>query len=75
MIFNQRARDIREDMDMTQDEVAKKIGVSRITVNRYENDKYDMKLTYAIELAKIYNISLDYIAGLTDTPRPLYKRK
>lgn len=71
MIFNQKARALREDNNMTQDEVAAKIGVSRVTVNRYENDKFDMKLTYAIKLAKLYNISLDYIAGLTDTPKPL----
>ncbi len=74
MIFNQRAKSLREDMDMTQDELANKIGVSRVTVNRYENDKFDMKFTYAIELAKLYNVSLDYIAGLTDTPKPLSKK-
>lgn len=74
MIFNQRAKNIREDLDLTQDDIAKLLNVSRATINRYENDKYDMKFTYAIELAKAYNISLDYIAGLTDEPRPLYKK-
>lgn len=73
MIFNKRAKDLREDLDLTQDEIAKLLNVSRATVNRYENDKYDMKLTYAIELAKIYNVSLDYIAGLINTPEPLIK--
>lgn len=72
MIFNKRAKDLREDLDLTQDEIAKLLNVSRATVNRYENDKYDMKLTYAIELAKIYNVSLDYIAGLTDEIKPLH---
>ncbi|MCM1114543.1 MAG: helix-turn-helix domain-containing protein [Clostridium sp.] len=74
MIFNQRAKNLREDLDLTQEQIAELLNVSRVTVNRYENDKYDMKLTYAIELAKIYNVSLDYIAGLTDEPRPLYNR-
>lgn len=74
MIFNQRAKNLREDLDLTQEQIAQLLNVSRVTVNRYENDKYDMKLTYAIELAKIYNVSLDYIAGLTDEPRPLYNR-
>ena len=74
MIFNQRAKDLREDLDLTQEEIATMLNVSRATVNRYENDRYDMKLTYAIELAKVYNVSLDYIAGLTDEPRPLLKR-
>lgn len=74
MIFNQRAKNLREDLDFTQEEIAELLNVSRATVNRYENDKYDMKFTYAIELAKIYNVSLDYIAGLTDEQKPLFKR-
>ena len=71
MIFNQRAKNLREDLDLTQDEVAQLLNVSRATVNRYENDRYDMKLTYAIELAKVYNVLLDYIAGLTNERKPL----
>ena len=74
MIFNQRAKNLREDLDLTQDEVAQLLNVSRATVNRYENDRYDMKLTYAIELAKVYNVSLDHIAGLTNERKPLFKR-
>ena len=74
MIFNQRAKNLREDLDLTQDEVAQLLNVSRATVNRYENHRYDMKLTYAIELAKVYNVSLDYIAGLTNERKPLFKR-
>ena len=74
VIFNQRAKNLREDLDLTQDDVAKLLNVSRATVNRYENDRYDMKFTYAIELAKAYNVSLDYIAGLTNEIKPLPKR-
>lgn len=71
MIFNQRARNLREDMDLSQEYIAKKLNISRATVNRYENDKFELKLSYAIELAKIYNVSLDYLTGLTDEPRKL----
>lgn len=71
MNFNQRAKNLREDLDLTQEYIAQKLGVSRATVNRYENGKYDLKLSYAIELAKIYNVSLDYLTGLTDEPRAL----
>ncbi len=74
MIFNQRARSLREDRDMTQEQLADLLKVSRATVNRYENDKYDMKLSYAIELAKIFNVSIDYISGLTDKQTPIKKR-
>lgn len=73
MIFNQRARNLREDLGLSQDEIALKLGISRATVNRYENDRYDLKLSYAIELAKTYNVSLDYLTGLIDDPRPLIK--
>lgn len=73
MIFNQRARNLREDLGLSQDEIALKLGISRATVDRYENDRYDLKLSYAIELAKIYNVSLDYLTGLIDDPRPLIK--
>lgn len=45
MIFNERAKNLREDLDLTQEYIAKKLGVSRATVNRYENDKYDLKLS------------------------------
>lgn len=75
MIFNERARNLREDLDLTQEYIAKKLGVSRATVNRYENDYYDLKLSYAIELAKIYNVSLDYLTGLTDEKKFLKPKK
>lgn len=67
MDINQRARDLREDMDLTQEDIAELLGVSRATVNRYENNLYDVKLSYAIKLSKIYNVSLDYLAGLKKT--------
>ncbi len=67
MDINQRARDLREDMDLTQEDIAELLGVSRATVNRYENNLYDVKLRYAIKLSKIYNVSLDYLAGLKKT--------
>lgn len=65
MNINQRARNLREDMDLTQEDIASLLGVSRATVNRYENNIYDIKLSYAIKLCKIYNVSLDYLAGLS----------
>ncbi len=73
MIFNKRARDLREDLGLSQDYIAQKLGVSRATVNRYENDRFDLKLSYAVKLAKIYNVSLDYLTGLIDEPKPLKK--
>ena len=52
-------------------EIAKIIGTSQSYYAQYENGKRAIPLDRLITLAKYYNISLDYIAGLIDTPRTL----
>lgn len=69
--YNQIIRDIREDQDKTQEEIAKAINVSRATYNRIEKEHFKAKFEDMIELAKYWNVSLDYIAGLTEEPRSL----
>ena len=69
--YNQIIRSIREDQDKTQEEVAKALKISRATYNRIEKEHFKAKFEDMIELAKYWNVSLDYIAGLTDTPRSL----
>lgn len=66
MNISERIRNLREDNDLTQQDIADKLKISRATVNRFENNIFEIKLCYAIELAKIFNVSLDYIAGLKD---------
>ena len=70
MIYT-RIRDLREDCDKTQAEVAADIGLYTTTYQRYERGEREIPLDIAISLAKYYNISLDYIAGLISTPRKL----
>lgn len=70
MIYK-RIRDLREDCDKTQAEVAADIGLYTTTYQRYERGEREIPLDIAISLAKYYNISLDYIAGLISTPRKL----
>ena len=67
----QRIRDLREDADKTQAEVAADIGLYTTTYQRYERGEREIPLDIAVCLAKYYNISLDYISGLIDSPRPL----
>ena len=67
----QRIRDIREDWDLKQSEIAESIGLYTTTYQRYERGEREVPLDIAIALAKHYNVSLDYLAGLTDTPRTL----
>ncbi len=67
----QRIRDLREDADKTQAEVAADIGLYTTTYQRYERGEREIPLDIAVCLAKYYNISLDYISGIIDSPRPL----
>ena len=66
-----RLRDLREDFDKTQEEIAKIIGTSQSYYAQYENGKRPIPFERMIVLAKYYNVSLDYLAGLIDTPRKI----
>ncbi len=71
MKYYQRIKDIREDNDKTQSEVAKVLGTTQSYYAQYENGKRDIPLYRAVILARYYNVSLDYLTGLIDTPRKL----
>lgn len=71
MIY-QRIRDLREDADKTQADVAAALGLYTTTYQRYERGEREIPLNVAVSLAKYYNVSLDYIAGLTTRPRKLF---
>ena len=64
-----RIRDLREDSDLTQVQCAKIAYISKNTYIRYENGEREPPLDVIINLAKHYNVSLDYIAGLTNDKR------
>lgn len=66
-----RIRDLREDMDLSQEKIAEKIGLYTTTYARYERGEREIPFDIVIELAKYYNISIDYLAGLINTPRTL----
>lgn len=71
MNIYQRLKDIREDSDKSQEEIAKIIGTSQSYYAQYENGKRAIPFERMVALAKYYNLSLDYLAGLIDTPRKL----
>lgn len=71
MYFYRRLRDLREDMDLTQAEVAKLLGTAREQYNKYELGKQEIPFHHVIALAKFYNVTIDFIADLTETPRRL----
>lgn len=66
-----RIRDLREDHDLTQNQLVEILKMHKTTYTNYEQGKRELPFWLAIELAKLYNVSLDYIAGLIPHPRPL----
>ncbi|MBQ7348058.1 MAG: helix-turn-helix transcriptional regulator [Clostridia bacterium] len=72
MYFYQRLKDLREDNDKNQTEVADILGMKYQQYALYENGEREIPLHHFITLAKYYNISLDYLAGLIDTPKKLH---
>ena len=73
MNYYQRLRDMREDRDLSQKEVADHLGISQSDYSKYELGKHMMGIDKYIKLAKFYNISLDYLAGVVDTVKELDK--
>ena len=66
----ERIRALREDHDLNQTSVAKAIHVAQTTYSDYENGKVRIPLEYVIELAKFYDVDLNYIAGISNIKNP-----
>ena len=71
MYLHQRLKNIREDFDKSQEEIAKVIGTTQSYYAQYENGKRAIPFERMVVLAKYYNVSLDYFAGFIDKPRKL----
>ena len=69
MYHYHRIRDLREDKDLTQENLCKELNMHKTTYTNYEQGKHTVPLDFAITLADYYDVSLDYIAGRTDCPR------
>ena len=61
-----RLRDLREDSDLKQKELADFLHIKQNTYSQYENGQRQLPVDVLIELAKYYKVSTDYILGLTD---------
>lgn len=68
----QRIRDLREDNDLTQHQIATLLNISQSTYSRYENGELEIPIQTLIKLANYYNTSIDYLVNLTDV-RDSYK--
>lgn len=66
--FYPRVRELREDRDMTQENLAQLLGMKRPQYCRYEQGYRDLPTDILIRLSEIYGVSTDYILGLTNNP-------
>lgn len=74
MFFNDRLKSLREDKDLTQEELAKILHINRSTLSNYENIGREPNYTLLIKIADYFNVSLDYLLCRTDIPTPYPKR-
>ena len=65
-----RLRDLREDNDLTQSQVAEYLHIKQNTYSQYENGIRQIPIECLVALAKLYKTSTDYILGLTDNIKP-----
>ncbi|MBQ3062385.1 MAG: helix-turn-helix transcriptional regulator [Clostridia bacterium] len=69
MDYHERMRNIREDRDLTQAEIGRLLNKSQQGYNHIETGRAELKIDDLIKLCKFYDLSADYIIGLTNTPR------
>lgn len=72
MAYYPRLKDLREDHELTQEQLVKILGMHKTTYTNYEQGKREIPFELVIKLAKFYNVSIDYIAGLKRNLEKLY---
>ena len=71
----QRIRNLREDKDMNQTQMAEKLNINQRTYSRYENADSMMPLDILVQIADFHNVSVDYLLERTDVPKRYTRRK
>jgi transcriptional regulator with XRE-family HTH domain len=74
MKVHERIRELREDRDLSQTQIACLLKTSQTVYSRYELNKRNLPIDFLYELCKFYNVSADYILGFTDEYVPLPKK-
>ena len=69
-MYYPRLRDLREDHDLVQKEIAAHLGINQRVYSNYEIGKREIPTRFIVSLAKFYGTSTDYILDLTDNPKP-----
>ena len=68
-VYLRRLRDLREDSDLKQIDIAEILDIKQTVYSRYERGFQTIPLQHLIKLADYYNVSVDYILGRTDIPK------
>lgn len=66
MIFNERLRMLREEMGVSQDVVAREVGIALRNYQRLEKDGNGPNVKNLVQIAEFFNVSIDYLVGRTD---------
>ena len=66
----ERLRELREDHDLSQTDIADYLGCSQSVYSRYESGERILPVDVLIKLANYYSVSTDYLLGLTNIPEP-----
>ena len=75
IVVKLRIRDLREDKDLKQKEIADYLDCDQSLYSKYEREERDLPLRYAVLLAEYYHVSVDYLLGLTDEAKPYSRKK
>ena len=70
-----RLKDLREDRDLKQEDVAKFLNISQTNYSKYELGKINIPISSLVKLSKFYNTSIDYLLGLTNETKPYPRQK
>ena len=70
-IFGKRLKQIRTELNQSQEEVSQKIKITRATLSRYERGEIEPPITTVAEIARYFNVSLDWLSGNSKIKNPL----
>lgn len=74
-MFSDRLKALREDHDLTQSELSKKLKISRTALSNYETGFREPNLEILISIADYFNVTLDYLLGRTNINKPFKNKK
>lgn len=74
MEYYQRLKDLREDRDLTQSDIAKILETTQTYYSQYELNKRPLPIRHLITLCNFYNVSADYILGFTNDKKELPRK-